>query len=296
MQYNNDFKDYELIDMACGEKLERWGKYLLIRPDPQIIWNKKQKPEIWEKAHARYLRSSEGGGYWDVLKKMDNEWKIKYKELVFNIKPMGFKHTGLFPEQSVNWDDMIEKISAAKKDRKNIKVLNLFAYTGGATVACSYAGAEVCHVDSSKGMTLAAKENIESSGLSKNIVRYIVDDVIKFVQREIRRENKYDAIIMDPPSYGRGVNGEIWSIEKDLYNLVCLCTKLLSENPIFFNINTYTSGLSGIVISNVLKIAFEENAKELLKKGKITTNEVGIKIAESDLSLPCGITTKWEVN
>lgn len=295
MQYSKDFEDYELLDMACGEKLERWGKYVLIRPDPQIIWSKKEKPEMWEKANARYLRSQEGGGYWDILKRMDNEWKIKYRELVFNIKPMGFKHTGLFPEQAANWDYMIEKIKEAKKSGRDVKVLNLFAYTGGATVACSYAGAEVCHVDSSKGMTLAAKENIESTGLSKNVVRYIVDDVIKFVQREIRRGNKYDCVIMDPPSYGRGAGGEVWSIEKDLYNLVCLCCQLLSDNPIFFNINTYTGGLSGTVISNVLKMAIDDNAKHISNCGKIVTNEIGIKVSSSDLMLPCGITTKWEM-
>ncbi len=294
MQYSKEFEDYELLDMADGEKLERWGKYILIRPDPQIIWYKKDKPELWSKANARYLRSKEGGGYWDILKAMDKEWKIKYKELVFNIKPMGFKHTGLFPEQAVNWDYMIEKIKTAKKEGMDVKVLNLFAYTGGATVACSWAGAEVCHVDSSKGMTLAAKENIESSGLAKNKVRYIVDDVIKFVEREIRRGNKYDCIIMDPPSYGRGANGEVWSIEKDLYNLVCLCSKLLSDNPLFFNINTYTGGLSGTVISNVLKMAIDENAKHISKKGQIVTNEIGIKVKDSSLMLPCGITTKWE--
>lgn len=295
MQYSKDFVDYELLDMADGEKLERWGKYILIRPDPQIIWSKKDKPELWKKASARYLRSKEGGGYWDVLKQMDREWKIKYKELVFNIKPMGFKHTGLFPEQAVNWDDMISKITEAKKSGREIKVLNLFAYTGGATVACSYAGAEVCHVDSSKGMTLAAKENIESTGIGKNKVRYIVDDVVKFVEREIRRGSKYDAVIMDPPSYGRGANGEVWSIERDLYNLICLCAQLLSDNPIFFNINTYTGGLSGTVISNVLKMAIDEYAVHISNKGKIVTNEIGIKIEESSLMLPCGITTRWEI-
>ena len=295
MQYSKDFEDYELLDMADGEKLERWGKYLLIRPDPQIIWSKKEKPELWKDASARYLRSKEGGGYWDIIKNMEKEWKVKYKKLVFNIKPMGFKHTGLFPEQSVNWDDMIEKIEIAKKSgREDIKVLNLFAYTGGATVACSFAGAEVCHVDSSKGMTLAAKENIESTGLGANKVRYIVDDVVKFVQREIRRGSKYDAVIMDPPSYGRGASGEVWSIEKDLYNLICLCCQILSDDPIFFNINTYTGGLSGTVISNVLKMAIDENSTQISGKGQIVTNEIGIKVSGSELMLPCGITTKWE--
>jgi 23S rRNA (cytosine1962-C5)-methyltransferase len=190
---------------------------------------------------------------------------------------------------------MIEKIKEAKKEGRDVKVLNLFAYTGAATVACSYAGAEVCHVDSSKGMTAAAKENVDSSGLSKNKVRYIVDDVIKFVKREIRRGSRYDCIVMDPPSYGRGASGEVWSIEKDLYNLVCLCSQLLSDNPIFFSINTYTGGLSGTVISNVLKMAIEENTKGILNKGRIVTNEIGIKMTDSNLMLPCGITTRWEI-
>ena len=217
MNIANNWKDYEILDMANGEKLERWGNIVLIRPDPQIIWKNKSFPEKWNKANARYNRSSSGGGAWKYNSKLPENWQIKYKDLVFNIKPMGFKHTGLFPEQAVNWEWMIQKIRSAKRE---IKVLNLFAYTGGATVACSYAGASVCHVDSSKGMTAWAKENLTSSGLRERPVRFIVDDVVKFVNREIRRGNKYDGIIMDPPSYGRGTNGEVWKFEDNISDLV----------------------------------------------------------------------------
>ncbi|MBR7098731.1 MAG: class I SAM-dependent methyltransferase, partial [Clostridia bacterium] len=241
MNITRDWKDYEILDMANGEKLERWGDIFLVRPDPQIIWKDKSYPEKWKKANARYSRSNTGGGSWSYQKRLPDSWQIKYKDLTFNIKPMGFKHTGLFPEQAVNWDWMINKI---KSEKREIKVLNLFAYTGGATVACLSAGASVCHVDSSKGMVAWAKENVISSGLEKRPVRYIIDDVNKFVQREIRRGNKYDAIVMDPPSYGRGANGEVWDIEKDLFNLVTLCTKILSDKPLFFLINSYTTGLS----------------------------------------------------
>ena len=296
MQYSTDFKDYELLDMADGQKLERWGRYILIRPDPQVIWNEKSKPELWKNANAKYIRSSTGGGHWEMLKGISKDWQIRYKDLTFNIKPMGFKHTGLFPEHAVNWDNMIKKIKEEKKKRKeNIKVLNLFAYTGGATVACSYAGASVCHVDSSKGMVAWAKENIASSGLKDKPVRFIVDDVIKFVKREIKRGNKYDLIIMDPPSYGRGSNGEVWSIEKNLHELVELCVDILSDMPIMFSINTYTGGLSGTIIANLLTMVLNKKRPQLLKKGFISTNEIGIKMKDSSMILPCGITTKWEV-
>ena len=231
MNVANNWKDYEILDMANGEKLERWGNIILIRPDPQIIWKNKSFPEKWNKANARYNRSSSGGGAWKYNSKLPENWQIKYKELVFNIKPMGFKHTGLFPEQAVNWEWMIQKIRSAKRE---IKVLNLFAYTGGATVACSYAGASVCHVDSSKGMTAWAKENLASSGLRERPVRFIVDDVVKFVNREIRRGNKYDGIIMDPPSYGRGTNGEVWKFEDNISDLVELCSKVLSDKPVSY--------------------------------------------------------------
>lgn len=291
MQTTDSLKDYELLDMANGEKLERWGEYILIRPDPQIVWNIKEKPELWKQAHARYLRSNTGGGHWEKLKTMKDSWSIKYKDITFNLKPMGFKHTGLFPEQAVNWDYMIDKISKEVKNKKEVRILNLFAYTGGATVACLKAGATVCHVDSSQGMVSWAKENVKSSGLSDKPVRFIVDDVIKFVQREIRRGNKYDGIIMDPPSYGRGKNGEVWSIEKDLFYLISECNKLLSDDPIFVIVNTYTGGLSGTIIQNILKMGLSK--KDFTG---ITTNEIGLKCKDSSMLLPCGITTKWENN
>ena len=281
----NNWKDYEILDMANGEKLERWGHITLIRPDPQIIWKEKTFPNKWNKANARYNRSKTGGGSWDYKTKLPESWQIKYKNLTFNIKPMGFKHTGLFPEQAVNWDWMIDKIKSSKRE---IKVLNLFAYTGGATVACLSAGASVCHVDSSKGMVAWAKENVNSSGLKEAKVRYIVDDVIKFVQREIRRGNKYDGVIMDPPSYGRGTSGEVWQFENNISDLVALCTEVLSDNPLFFLINSYTTGISAEVLANILKL----NIKEY--KGKISAGEIGLPMKDSKLVLPCGIYAKWE--
>ena len=285
MNIANNWNDYEILDMANGEKLETWGKYTLIRPDPQIIWKEKSFPNKWGKADAVYNRSKTGGGNWTYKTKLPAAWQIKYKNLTFNIKPMGFKHTGLFPEQAVNWDWMIEKIKTAKRP---IKVLNLFAYTGGATVACLSAGAEVCHVDSSKGMVTWAKENVTSSKLQDRKVRYIVDDVIKFVQREIRRGNKYDAIIMDPPSYGRGTSGEVWQFENDISDLVKLCEQVLSDNPLFFLINSYTTGISAEVLSNILKINLKKYA------GKISAGEIGLPMKNSNLVLPCGIFGRWE--
>lgn len=284
MNIAKNWKDYEIIDMANGEKLERWGNITLIRPDPQIIWKEKSFEEKWKKADARYNRSKNGGGGWQYNKKLPENWQIKYKNLTFNIKPMGFKHTGLFPEQAVNWDWMMDKIKNAKRP---IKVLNLFAYTGGATVACLSAGASVCHVDSSKGMVAWAKENVNSSGLEKAPVRYIVDDVVKFVEREIRRGNKYDAIIMDPPSYGRGANGEVWQFEENIYNLVQLCTKVLSENPLFFLINSYTTGTSSIVLENILKMNIKSDKQ-------FSSGEIGLPMKNSNLVLPCGIFGRWE--
>ena len=285
MDVARDWKDYEILDMANGEKLEKWKDVILVRPDPQIIWKRKSFPERWKNANARYIRSSTGGGNWDFNKKVPANWQVKYKELIFNIKPMGFKHTGLFPEQAVNWDWMINKIQHANRD---IKVLNLFAYTGGgATVACSYAGASVCHVDSSKGMVTWAKENITSSGLQNNPVRYIIDDVVKFVSREIRRGNKYDAIIMDPPSYGRGTNGEVWKFEENISDLVELCTKVLSDRPLFFLINSYTTGISSTVLENILRL-------NIKAKGKLSSGELGLPMKDSNLVLPCGIFSRWE--
>ena len=283
MKIATDWKDYELLEMKNGMKKERWGMYTLVRPDPQIIWNDDTKFSGYD---AIYHRSNKGGGHWEYKTKLKDNWQVKYKNLTFNIKPMGFKHTGLFPEQAVNWDYMIDKIKRANRE---IKVLNLFAYTGGATVACLSAGASVCHVDSSKGMVSWAKENVISSNLGDAKVRYIVDDVVKFVEREIRRGNKYDAIVMDPPSYGRGANGEVWDIEKDLFNLVTLCTKVLSDKPLFFLINSYTTGLSSSVLETILKMAIKEN-------GTITDGEIGLPLKNSDIVLPCGIYGRWEEN
>ncbi len=285
MELAKYWKDYEILDMADGEKLERWGDIVLIRPDPQIIWKEKSNPSLWKNAHARYIRSNTGGGRWEYLKSLPNSWHIKFKDLTFNIKLMGFKHTGLFPEQAVNWDWMINKIRA---DKREIKVLNLFAYTGGATVACLSAGAQVVHVDSSKGMVAWAKENVNSSGLGEKSIRYIVDDVTKFVQREIRRGNKYDAIIMDPPSYGRGKNGEVWQFESGIADLVELCTGVLSDDPLFFLINSYTTGISSKVLEDILYMKMNKTT------GKYESGEIGIPMKDSKLVLPCGIFGRWE--
>ena len=273
--------------MANGEKLERWGNVTLVRPDPQIIWKQKSFPNKWKEVNAVYNRSKTGGGSWNYKKQMPKAWQIKYKNLTFNIKPMGFKHTGLFPEQAVNWDWMINKIENEKKHKKEIKVLNLFAYTGGATVACLSAGASVCHVDSSKGMVSWAKENVISSKLADRKVRYIIDDVVKFVQREIRRGNKYDAIIMDPPSYGRGAKGEVWQFENNIYDLVELCMQVLSDDPLFFLINSYTTGISAKVLENMLRL-------EIKKKGTLSSGEIGLPMKNSEIVLPCGIYARWE--
>ena len=286
MRVAKDWKDYEILDMANGEKLERWGNYILERPDPQIVWQDKTFKDKWKKVDAIYHRSKKGGGYWENINNIKASWQVKYKDLTFNIKQMGFKHTGLFPEQAVNWDYMIDKI---KNSNRKIKVLNLFAYTGGATVACAYAGADVVHVDSSRGMVLWAKENIESSNLTDRYVRFIVDDVIKFVKREIRRGNKYDAIIMDPPSFGRGANGEVWNIEESLYPLIKLCMEVLSYNPLFFLINSYTTGMSPKVLENILYMTVDKK-----HKGKISSGEVGLPMKDSNLILPCGIYGLWE--
>ena len=294
MKIANNWKDYEILDMANGEKLERWNNIYLVRPDPQIIWNDKQYPEKWKQANARYNRSSTGGGHWDYKKRLPDSWQIKYKNLTFNIKPMGFKHTGIFPEQAVNWDWMMDKIqSEIKTTNREVKVLNLFAYTGGATVACLYAGASVCHVDSSKGMVAWAKENVVSSRLQERPVRYIVDDVVKFVQREIRRGNKYDAIIMDPPSYGRGTNGEVWKFEENLPMLIEICMQVLSDNPLFFLINSYTTGTSSMVLENLLKMNMRKKYGKRADDGIFENGEVGLPMTDSDFILPCGIYSKW---
>jgi 23S rRNA (cytosine1962-C5)-methyltransferase len=284
MKIADKWQDYKIIDMANGEKIEVWGEYTLRRPDPQIIWDSSNFDKI--KYDAIYHRSEKGGGYWDSKNKMKDRWLVRYNNLAFNIKLMGFKHTGIFPEQAVNWDYMIDKI---KESNRPIKVLNLFAYTGAATVACTYAGAHVTHVDSSKGIVDWAKENMASSNLEDKPVRYIVDDAIKFVEREIRRGNKYDAIIMDPPSFGRGANGEIWHLEDNLFDLVLLCSRVLSENPLFFLINSYTTGLSPTVLENILSLTVNKTYK-----GIISSGEIGLPMENSDLVLPCGIYGRWE--
>ena len=284
-----DWKDYELIDASNGEKYERWGNVYLLRPDPQIVWDNGNLFEKYKnQVNAVYYRSNKGGGHWETYKNTPSSWKINYGDLVFNIKQMGFKHTGLFPEQAVNWNYMINKI---KKSKREIKVLNLFAYTGGATVACLSAGAYVTHVDSSRGMVDWCKENVNDSGYQGDHVRYLVDDVVKFVKREIRRGNKYDAIVMDPPSYGRGANGEVWDIEKDLYELVSLCSEILSDKPLFFLINSYTTGLSSYVLNNILEMTINKNYS-----GTISCGEIGLPIKENNLVLPCGIYGRWEEN
>lgn len=283
------WEDYELIDASLGQKFERWGNVYLLRPDPEVIWD---NGDLLEKYHGKidaiYYRNSKGGGHWDNLRDVPSSWTINYDNLTFNIKQMGFKHTGLFPEQAINWEFMMDKI---RRSKRKIKVLNLFAYTGGASVSCVAAGAHVTHVDSSRGMVDWCKENMSSSNLPGTEIRYIVDDVVKFVQREIRRGNHYDAIVMDPPSFGRGANGEVWDIEKNLNYLVKLCCEVLSDEPIFFLINSYTTGLSATVLSNILKLTV--NSKY---PGKVTAGEVSIPISKSDLVLPAGIYGRWESN
>ena len=287
----NNWEDYEILDMADGMKLERWKDKLLIRPDPQIIWKQKSNPEVWHNADATYIRSNKGGGQWKFNNKLPANWEIKYKDLTFNIKPMGFKHTGIFPEQAVNWDFMMDKIKNAGRE---INVLNLFAYTGGASVACLSAGAKVVHVDSSKGMVAWAKENVVSSGLQDRPIRFLVDDVNKFVAREIRRGNKYDAIIMDPPSYGRGANGEVWQFEDSISGLVENCMQIISDKPLFFLINSYTTGISSQVLQNMLMLEAEKANK--LRNGKFYNGEIGLPMTNSKLVLPCGIYCRWEEN
>ncbi|MCY1713767.1 class I SAM-dependent methyltransferase [Caproiciproducens galactitolivorans] len=281
-----NWKDYELIDTSEGERLERWGNVVLIRPDPQIIWNTPKDDPLWRGANARYNRSSTGGGSWQEMKKVPPMWKIGYGELTFQLKTMGFKHTGIFPEQAVNWDFAMDKIRGANWP---VKVLNLFGYTGAATLACLKAGAEVCHVDASKGMVAWAKENAAASGLSDRPVRWLVDDCVKFVQREQRRGNTYDGIIMDPPSYGRGPNGEVWKLEEQLYPLVDLCVPILSENPLFFLLNSYTTGLSPAVMEYLLGVLIQKKFG-----GRISSDEIGLPVTRSGLVLPCGSTAIWE--
>ena len=287
MKVIKDFYDYEILDMSNGQKLERWNEVILSRPDPQIIWNYKTKPVLWDSIDAKYTRSKTGGGEWHIFNKdIPTSWTVKWQDLTFNLKLMGFKHTGLFPEQSYNWNIIREKVKNAGRE---VKVLNLFAYTGGASVAALSAGASVVHVDSSRGMVDWAKENVKSSHLEDKPIRFLVDDVIKFVEREIRRGNKYDIILMDPPSFGRGSNKEIWNIETDLYKLMELCVQILSDDPIMFLINSYTTGLSMNVLADVLKLTVAKKYQ-----GYIDVDEIGIPMKDSDLVLPCGIYARWE--
>ncbi|MCH5316991.1 MAG: class I SAM-dependent methyltransferase [Eubacterium sp.] len=286
MRYTKDWNDYELIDCSGGEKLERWGKQVLVRPDPQVIWKSERINKLWYKADARYIRSRTGGGQWEVYKNLPPVWQVRYKDLTFNVKTMGFKHTGLFPEQAVNWD-MIREI-IRNSGRKDVKVLNLFAYTGGATVACLKEGASVVHVDASKGMTLWAKENVEASGLSDRPCRWIVDDCIKFVQREIRRGNKYDIIILDPPSYGRGPKGEIWHLEESLYDFIMLIKDVLSDDALTVLLNSYTTGLSASVMKYILDDII---VKE--KGGSVSADEIGLPVSSNGEVLPCGASAVW---
>lgn len=281
----DNWKEYEVIDCSAGEKLERWGRYTLLRPDPQVIWNTKKEDRRWRRLNAHYHRSKKGGGEWEFFD-LPKQWDIHYRDLTFHLKPFSFKHTGLFPEQAVNWDWFSEKIRRADRP---VKVLNLFAYTGGATLAAAAAGAAVTHVDASKGMVAWARENAVASGLSDAPIRWLVDDCVKFVEREIRRGNHYDGIIMDPPSYGRGPKGEIWKIEEKIYELVTLCERLLSEDALFFLINSYTTGLQPAVLSYMLGSA-------VLKKhgGTVRADEVGLPVSASGLVLPCGASGRWE--
>ena len=289
MKYiSNEWKDYECISAGNGEKLERWGNVIFRRPEPQAMWPI-EKTDLWNKVDGFYHRSNKGGGYWDFKSKLPEFWTVKYKNLTFKVSPTNFKHTGLFPEQAANWDFSMNKIAGANRP---IKVLNLFAYTGAATMAASKAGAiEVVQVDASKGMTEWAKENMKLGGLEDHKIRFIVDDCLKFVQREARRGNKYDVIIMDPPSYGRGPNGEVWKFEQNLDVLISACMEILSDNPLFFLINAYTTGISSTVLFNILKTTMEKKYG-----GKVEAGEIGLPITENDLVLPCGIYGRWESN
>ncbi len=284
----DQWKDYEVLDASCGEKLERWGKYILIRPDPQVIWQTEKRAPGWSKPNAHYHRSSKGGGSWEFFD-LPDEWQISYRELRFHLKPFSFKHTGLFPEQAVNWDWFSGLIRKRRAEGREVSVLNLFAYTGGATLAALSAGASVTHIDASKGMVGWARENATSSGLSDKPARYLIDDCQKFVEREIRRGRRYDAVIMDPPSYGRGPKGEIWKIEDTLHPLVRLCTEILSDDPLFFLLNSYTTGFAPAVLSYILGV-------ELVSRfgGHVDSQEVGLPVAETGLVLPCGSSGRWE--
>ena len=285
MRLAQHWQDYQILDTSAGEKLERWGDRILVRPDPQIIWNTQKDASLWGRAEARYHRSKSGGGSWEKFKKFPDSWQIRYRDLTFKISPTGFKHTGLFPEQAVNWDLYAQLIERAGRP---IRVLNLFAYTGGATLACAAAGASVCHVDASKGMVAWSRENADLSGLQERPIRWIVDDCEKFVAREIRRQSFYDAIIMDPPSYGRGPGGEVWKLEDSIYDLVSLCAGVLSKEPLFFAINSYTTGLSPSVMAHILGVTVKPRFG-----GQISADEIGLPVQHTGLALPCGNTAIW---
>ncbi|MCR4564222.1 MAG: class I SAM-dependent methyltransferase [Clostridiales bacterium] len=286
MRVSDGWKDYILLDCSDGDRLESWGGYTMVRPDPQVIWNTPKKNGLWRRADAVYLRSKTGGGHWEFNNKLPDSWQIKYKDLTFNVKNMGFKHMGIFPEQAVNWDYVRNVI---ENSNRQVKVLNLFAYTGAATVSALKAGASVVHVDASKGMVQWAKENSVSSSVADKPVRWIVDDCVKFVQREIRRGNKYDIIIMDPPSYGRGPNGEVWKVENEVYPLVELCSQVLSEDPLVFLINSYTTGLSPAVMEYILGSVIKKKFG-----GNVSSDEIGLRCSDSGLVLPCGSSAIWE--
>ncbi len=279
------WKDYEVLDCSSGEKLERWGNYILVRPDPQVIWNTPKKAWGWQKRNGHYHRSSKGGGEWEFFD-LPKQWSVHYRNMTFHLKPFHFKHTGLFPEQAVNWDWCAKKI---KQCSYPVKVLNLFAYTGGATLSAAMAGASVTHVDASKGMVTWAKENAVSSGLKDAPIRWLVDDCVKFVEREIRRGSRYDAIIMDPPSYGRGPKGEIWKIEESIYSFIQLCSRLLSDHPLFFVINSYTTGLQPAVLAYMLQLELKRFG------GKISADEIGIPVSSNGFILPCGACGRFEM-
>jgi 23S rRNA (cytosine1962-C5)-methyltransferase len=288
----DQWNDYEVIDCSKGEKLERWGDYLLVRPDPQVIWDTPKKEKGWRKMNGHYHRSSKGGGEWEFFQ-LPKEWTIQYslpinKKLTFHLKPFSFKHTGLFPEQAANWNWFSQLIADAVSKGRQVKVLNLFAYTGGATLAAAAAGASVTHVDASKGMVTWAKENSISSGLKDAPIRWLVDDCVKFVEREIRRGNHYDAIIMDPPSYGRGPKGEIWKIEESVYPLIQLCSQILTDNPLFFLINSYTTGLQPAVLSYMISTVLGT------ANGTVTASEIGLPVSSNGLVLPCGASGRYE--
>lgn len=281
-----DWQDYEVLDCGDGEKLERWGDFLLQRPDPQVIWPR-QNPALWQQAHGVYHRSERGGGQWEFRKKLPESWIVNYQDLKFQVRPTGFKHTGLFPEQAVNWDWMTEQIRTRVESGQTPRVLNLFAYTGGATMACAKAGAFVCHVDAARSMVTWAHENRKLSGVPEENTRFILEDALKFVQREIRRGNRYDGLLMDPPSYGRGPNGEVWKLEQELYGLVSACAPLLSERPLFFLLNSYTTGLSASVLSDLLAFTVGK-----LHPGETQAREIGLPITSGGV-LPCGASGRW---